>query len=73
MGALSKLWADASVENRSKYLIFPDIPTNLLLWGCEIWELQISLLKKLEVFLHRIIRRILDISMSDVKYQHITE
>ena len=72
MGALHKFWADASVDNHSKYLIFLAIPTNLLLWGCEIWALRTSLLKKLEVFLHHSIRRILDISMSEVKDQHIT-
>ena len=72
MGALAKFWTDASVDNRRKYLIFLAIPINLLLCGCEIWSLQTSLLKKLEVFLHRSIRRILGISLAEVKDQHIT-
>ena len=50
MGALSKLWTDYSVDNLSKYLIFLAVPINLLLWGCEIWEIQTSLLEKLEVY-----------------------
>ena len=72
MIALYKFWTDASVDNFSKYLIFLAIPINLLLWGCEIWALWTYLLKKLEVFLHRSIRRILVISMAEVKDQHIT-
>ena len=72
MGALAKFWTDASVDNHSKYLIFLAIPINLLLWGCESWALQTSLLIKLEVFLHRNIRRILGISMTEVKDQRIT-
>ena len=47
MGALSKSWTDASVDNCIKYLIFLAIPINLLLWGCERWALRTSLLKNL--------------------------
>ena len=71
MGALAKFWTDASVDNRSKYLIFLAIPINLLIWGCEIWALWSPLLKKLEVLLHCSIRRILGISMTEVKDQLI--
>ena len=65
MGALAKFWTYASVDNHSKYLIFLAIPINLLLY-------RTSFLKKLEVFLHHSIQRILGISMTEVKYQHIT-
>ena len=40
---------------------------NLLLWGAETWSLRKTQLNQLEVFLHRSIRRILQISMSTVK------
>ena len=56
----------------SKYLLFKAIPCNLLLWGCKSWALRKSLLASLEVFLHRGIRRILKIRMSEVIKQHIT-
>ena len=68
MGALAKFWTDASIDNRRKYLIFLVIYINL----CEIWALRTSLLKKLEVFLHRSIRCILGTIMTDVKDQRIT-
>ncbi len=44
---------------------------NLLLWGAETWSLRKSQLDKLEVFLHRSIRRILHISMTKVREQHL--
>ena len=52
-------------------MTFRGIPCNLLLWGCEIWALRQSLLKKIEVFLHFSIRRILGISMGNVRERHI--
>ena len=58
-------------QNRSKYLIYLAIIIKLLLWGCESWALWTPLLKNLEVFLQRSIQRILGISMTQVKYQHI--
>ena len=72
MGAIAKFWADDSVDNQSKYLIFPAIPINILLWVCENWALWTSLLEKLEVFLHCSIRRILGIIMTKVKDKHLT-
>ena len=46
-GTLNKLFTDNSFSTRSTYIIFLDIPTNLLLWVCEIWEIRTSLLNKL--------------------------
>ena len=71
MGALEILWRDHHVDVYSKYIIFWEIPCNLLLWGCESWALCQSLLNKLDVFLHRIIRRILGIIMGQVIERHI--
>ena len=45
---------------------------NLLLWGCESWALKESDRKKLEVCHHRCLRRMLNITIYDVKEQHIT-
>ena len=72
MGDLAKFWTDTSVDNHSNYLICLAIPINILLWGCEIWALRTSLLKKIEAFLHRSIQNILRISITEVKDQHIT-
>ena len=71
MGAMSKVWDDDNVDTYSKHLLFKAIPCNILLWGCKIWALRKSLLASLEVFLHRGIRRILKIRMSEVIEQHI--
>ena len=72
MGAMSKIWDDEHVYTYSKYLLFKAIPYNLLLWGCESWDLRKYVLDSLEVVLHRGIRRILRIRMSKVIEQHIT-
>ena len=71
MGSLSSYWSDKSVDLKSKYLVFAAIPRNLLLWGREIWDLRTSLLSKMEVFLHRSVRRILGITMTEVKEERI--
>ena len=44
---------------------------NLLLWGCENWSLRQDLLRQLEVFLHRSIRKILHISITQVQEERI--
>ena len=67
MGSLSSYWSNKSVDLKSNYLIFAAIPCNLLLWGSERWALRTSLLSKIEVFLHRSVRRILGITMIEVK------
>ena len=71
MGALKNVWDNPHMDLYSKYLLFCAIPMNLLLWGCETWSLRQVLLDKLEVFLHRNVRRILGISITQVKEEKI--
>ena len=72
MGALAKFWTDASVENRSKCLIFLPTPINLILQGCDRWALRTSFLEIIEFFVHRSIQLILGIKTNEVKKQRIT-
>ena len=71
MGALDNFWKDHHVDMYSKYMIFRGIPCNLRLLGYESWALRQTLLNKLEVFLHRSIRQILNINMVQVRERHI--
>ena len=71
MGGLSSYWSDKPVDLKSKYLIFMEIPCNLLLWGSESLALRTSLLSNLGVFLHRSVRRILGIKMTEMKEERI--
>ncbi len=71
MGALKEVWRNPHLDTYSKYLLFWAIPMNLLLWGCKNWSLQQALLRKLEVFLHYSIQRILHISIVQVQEHHI--
>jgi hypothetical protein len=67
MGVLKSVWDSPHLEIWSKYLLICTIPMNLLLWGCETWSMQKSLLDKLEVFLHHNICQILQVLMFKVK------
>jgi hypothetical protein len=71
MGRMNKVWHNPHLDLYNKYLLFRAIPMNLLLWGAETWSLRQSQLDKLEVFLHRSIRRILQISITKVQEQRI--
>jgi hypothetical protein len=71
MGALKNVWNSPHLDIWSKYLLFRAIPMNLLLWGCEMWSMRKALANKLEVFLHRNIRRILRVMMTRVHEERI--
>ena len=71
MGALKEVWRNPHLDVYNKYLLFRAIPMNLLLWGAKTWSLRKSQLDQLEVFLHRSIQRILQVSMSMVKEEKI--
>ena len=71
MGALKTMWDCPHLELWSKYLLFRSTPMNILLWGCETWSMRKALANKLEVFLHRSIRRILHVSITRVKEERI--
>ena len=72
MGVLNHFWSDRTVDDYSKYLIVWAIPINLLLWGSESWALRETTLSKLEVFLHRSVRKILRIDITQVMDERIT-
>ena len=71
MGALKEVWRNPHLDTFNKYMLFRAIPMNLLLWGAETWSLRKNQLDQLEIFLHRNIRRILQISMNMVKEKRI--
>ena len=48
------------------------ISFNLLLWGCESWVTNLDVLKKLEIFHLRCIRRILGISWDNMREENIS-
>jgi hypothetical protein len=72
MGAMKNVWDNVYINLYTKYLFFLAIPVNLLLWGCETWALKSESIKKLNVFVHRSARRILNITMAQVQEERIT-
>jgi hypothetical protein len=71
MGVLKEIWRNPHLDIYNKYLLFHAILMNLLLWGAETWSLQKTQLNQLEVFLHRSIHGIFQISMTKVKKNQI--
>jgi hypothetical protein len=53
-------------------LIFMAIPVNFLLWGCESWAVCKHHLSMLQSHVNKKIRRIIKLTMWDVKEQRIT-
>jgi len=72
MGALKHFFNKKQVSLYSKYLIFLAIPINLLLWGCESWAVRVDHVNKIERFIQRQMRKLLNINMLQVKDEHIT-
>ena len=71
MGAAKHFFDNKDVDKRIKSQIYVAGPLNALLWGCESWNLTKSNLRKLTVFHHGAIQRILGIKWSQVREQHI--
>lgn len=71
-GAMRNFYRASQVSIKAKYSIFMAIQVNLLLWGCECWALRVHLKEKLERCARRMIRSILNLSMYDIKDNHIT-
>ena len=65
------LWKCQEVESYSKFLVFMEMPMNLLLWGHESWSLKTNVMQSLSVLLHRSIRRILGFSVLEVREDRI--
>ena len=72
MGALRGYFRCPQVNLHSKRLIYLAIPINLVLWGVESWALTERCYKKLQVFHTRSIRSILQINMTQVEEERIT-
>ena len=72
MGALNYFFGRNEINMYSKYLIFVAIPINLLHWGCESWALQLDLSRKLERFVNRRVRKIININLWHVMKYKIT-
>jgi len=71
-GCFKTLLQQETSESIFQYIIFLAIPINLLLCGCESWAVRVDhYVKKIEHFIQRQMRKILNINMLQVK-EHIT-
>ncbi len=71
-GGLKVFFDRKEVRLQSKFMVFMALPINFLLWGCESWAVCKYHLNKLQSAINLQIRRILKLTMWDVKEQRIT-
>jgi hypothetical protein len=71
MGRLRHFFQNQFVELKFKHQVFVQYIVNILLWGCENWAIKEHHFLKLNSFIHRNIRSILRIKMSQVRDEHI--
>jgi hypothetical protein len=72
VGGLKVFFDRKEVRLQSKFMVFMALPINFLLWGCESWAVCKHHLNKLQSAINLQIRRILKLTMWDVKEQRIT-
>ena len=65
---LSKVWSNTNIFTRTKVRILKSNVIPVLIYGCESWRMTRADEHKLDVFLHRWLRRILKINWT----QHVT-
>ena len=71
IGGLMNLFSNKHVPKDFKVLLYQAIPLNTVLWGCESWTLHKALLRELSAFHHKAIRKILGITMQEVRDRRI--
>ena len=71
MGALKFVWDAKEASTRAKMKLCEAMPMNSLLWGSENWSRNKADTAMAEAFHHKSIRRMLGISMMQVKEQEI--
>ena len=72
MGSLKFFWNAPEVDTHAKYLIYMAITFNLLSWDSESWVKNLDVLKKLEAFHLRCLKKILGISWDNVRDKKIS-
>ena len=71
MGRLRHFFQNQYIELKFKHQVFVQYIVNILLWGCKNWAIKEHHFLKLNSLIHRNIRSILRIKMSQVRDEHI--
>jgi hypothetical protein len=72
MGALKELFDSPEVSLDVKLRLYIAIPLATPIWGCKSWALRDTDRNELKVFHHRVIHRIMGISMKRVREERIS-
>ena len=62
---LGKVWRARKISRKTKLRLFNACVKSVLLYGCETWKATATVIKKLQTFVNRCIRRILGVRWMD--------
>jgi hypothetical protein len=63
---LYRIWKNKNIRLKTKLIIFNSNVKAILLYGCETWKVTSSITQKLQSFINRCLRRILNVRWPDV-------
>jgi hypothetical protein len=63
---LYRIWENKNIRMKTKLKIFNSNVKAVLLYGCETWKVTSSIMQKLQSFINRCLRRILNVRWPDV-------
>jgi hypothetical protein len=61
-----------AINSKLRLRTYNTIVVNLLLWGCKSWALKAKDQRRIEVFHHRCLWRMLNITIYNIMEQHIS-
>ena len=65
-GKLSSIWRSKIISLRTKLKLFESNVKSVLLYACETWKVTASIMKKLQTYTNRCLRRILNIRWPNI-------
>ena len=69
---MKRVLCNEDIPAKLRVRLYDATVINILLWGCESWALTAELRRKLEVCHHRFLRKMVNITIYDVKDNHIS-
>ena len=69
---MKRVLCNKNIDTKLRIRLYDATVINILLWGCESWALTEELRRKLEVCHHRFLRKMVGVTIYDVKDHHIS-
>ena len=69
---MKRVLCNKDIPAKLRVRLYDATVINILLWGCKSWALTEELKRKLEVYHHRFLRKMVGITIYDIKDNHIS-